>query len=147
MYSHEDKTSYPFRYSPEVISFFNGLHDNGVNVHWLTSWGNDAANQVAPALGFHEFPVAGVKPVDGTGLRCWMFDWWKWAVIRDFTSKPENRNSRVVWVDNDISKTVKNYFKTLSTPKVLTVAPFGTVGLRKDDVKRIEWFLNEDDNT
>jgi hypothetical protein len=80
-----------------VAEFVGGLHTRGVEVMWLTMWGDDANADVCRLLGLPRFPVAGTC-ADGWYDRG---AWWKLQVAVGLFLAD---GTPFVWADDDLRR-------------------------------------------
>jgi len=130
--------TWPITYSPTVVRRLNAIHADGLaEIRWLTTWEDEAASNIAPALGFLDFVVAGVQ-VDHrpTGFG---ESWWKWTVAKAYD--PERQP--LAWVDDDLG--FLGYYEALAwarrRPQTLALAPAAASGLLADDLDTLETWL------
>lgn len=131
------------RYSVELVEAVNALAARpGITMKWLTSWEELAATHLAPAIGLTGGGdwevIAGVEDDDPSN-----FNWWKLDRIRKdlAATKPD----RAVWVDDDIAYDPKTLVWLMSPGlPVLHLSPRTVHGLTRDDVQRINDFLDGD---
>src|SRR5882672_976454 len=80
VYLTPNKTSRGFeiRWAPAVCEFLSTLHDEGVEILWLTTWERSAFEMLGPALGLPTWRLAGqrnyVAEEDG--------GWWKLPIAQ-----------------------------------------------------------------
>ena len=127
----------------EILERLMRLHDRGaVRVEWLTSWQEEAATHLAPALGLPSWPAwtRGAAP-----RREGMFaltDWWKERVVLSALTAGQ----RVIWCDDDIAyrarfATPRNYPNTL-----LVFSPSSGTGLTTADFTELDRWLAHPDS-
>ena len=126
---------------PAVIARINDLHRRGlVEVQWLTTWEDAAAEHFAPAVGLDNFVVNTSRKVrdnvDHEGNPC---EWWKENVVRNFAAASTRR---FVWTDDDIDTEDAETSVSTSYPnRGLYICPAKDFGLTLEDVDQIEDFL------
>ncbi|WP_156251012.1 HAD domain-containing protein [Pseudactinotalea terrae] len=147
--SHEP-TTYPIRYSPAVIGAINALSRAGlVRVVWLTTWGADARDRVAPAVGLDTFEVlpglADLEPYLaelGLTTLAWRSHngrrWWKLAMVYRWLDQYGDRP--VIWTDDDLDPEIKAELRAVRDVPVHLVTPMPRPGLMADHLDAIEAF-------
>lgn len=117
----------------EIIRRFRALTMSGlVEVRWLTSWEQEAADHFAPKVGLPPLrvhTVADSLAPAGT--------WWKQGVVERFLAGSERR---VIWTDDELA----DYGAGVplgEQHRCLVIEPEPTVGLILADLARIEAWL------
>lgn len=147
--------TWPICYSPEVIAHVLRWLDEGVDVQWLTTWGEEANAGLHELLGLPQLPVAGTfgdgeeeswtapsvslaeitpaAPDQLTGR------WWKFDVARAAVRAQPDRP--VVWVDDDldVETDVQDWMRAHC--RCLLVVPNPGLGLTGSDLGGIDDFL------
>lgn len=122
--------------SPSVITRIRALHDAGlVEVQWLTSWEDEAAMVLAPALGLGKYRVHAEPtdvPVDARL-------YWKEKVVRDHAAG----RARFVWTDDEMTYYGSQVSVVADHPEALVIAPDSHVGLTHEHLDLIEAYLNQ----
>jgi hypothetical protein len=126
-------------YRPRLVEFIRDLHESGrVEVRWLTTWCDKAAELLAPELGL---PLTCV--VEGTReLVTGRASWWKAQAATRVLAADDTRP--VIWTDDDLSygnragelEWLRHYPST-----TLLISPDPCVGLTDEQLDRIEEFL------
>lgn len=84
-------------YSPRMVESLNKVAAAPwIDMLWLTTWGERAPRELAPAIGLNgqDWPVVGAD--HQYGRRAQHFDWWKLSAMVDEPPEPS------VWLDDDI---------------------------------------------
>lgn len=132
---HGTTTVYPIHVHPEVIGFVNRVHREGLaEVRWLTTWGRQAAERFAPAVGLDAFEVAAEPPPDGSGRSVWRPDWWKLVAVQAQAA------GRFVFTDDDLGRESRAVLRQLPDPSLL-LSPSPGRGLEDAHLERVETFL------
>jgi hypothetical protein len=121
----------PITWSPSVAGFIRGLHDRGVEIVWLTSWGRSANDVLGPVMGLPEFPVAGGCYVDD--------GWWKLPLAQELYRDLVP----FVWLDDDLKyeKAAVHWLKSLPQGEFLAVSPGTQEGIRPGHIEKITAFV------
>ena len=107
-----------------------------VRVQWLTSWENEAATTLAPALGLPDWPVHTRRtaprwhevPYDDD-------NWWKQRVVLAALEAGE----RAIWCDDDIAyRADQDLLTRLYGHRLLAISPNSATGLTAADLNTIE---------
>lgn len=108
-----------------------------VRVEWLTSWQEDAAVHLAPALGLPGWPVNTRRDAPRWWACPYDTDWWKERVVAARVEAGE----RVVWCDDDIAfRADLDGLRLVGGNRVLPVAADSATGLTVLDLNRVdEW--------
>lgn len=133
--------SYPLVFSTNVVTFINDVSRSGAaRIVWLTTWEQEAATVLAPALGFDEFEVAnrpdGVTVNEHPG---YTLGWWKEVVVRRAYVEGVDQ---IVWTDDDLNKPIRARTKLLMEDQCLLVTPAPVPGLTNEHIGRIRSFLS-----
>jgi hypothetical protein len=129
---------WPILFSPDMIDALNELAGSpDVTFKWLTTWTDDAAKVLSPAIGINgqNWEVLDGDQHAWGGKR----GWWKLDAIRD-TSAPTDGH-RHVWIDDDISAEVEAISWVQSRDDVLAISPSTMQGLTRDDLAQIKAFI------
>jgi len=129
---------WPIQYSPDMLDHLNELADrDDVTFKWLTTWTNDAAKILSPAIGIHgeDWDVLDGDQHAWGGAR----GWWKLEAIRADVeaAKPE----RFIWIDDDLSMESRALEWLATRDEGLGVSPFCSEGLRREDLDAIRAFV------
>lgn len=134
---------FPITFSATLVARINALAErDDVEVYWLTTWAEDAANDLSPALGINgkEWPVAGRPPFrekDGV--------WWKLTAIRGYVEDVIPAGDQVVWVDDDfiVDTEAKEWWQEslAAGQKMLCISPQTHLGITPDEMEKIETFV------
>jgi hypothetical protein len=127
---------WPILFSPDMIAALNDLAQHpDVTFKWLTTWEDDAAKVLSPAIGINGQDWE-VLHGDQHGWRG--RDWWKLHAIRDDAATSEGQ--RFVWIDDDISAEWGAIDWIKSRGDVLAISPSAAQGLTRDDLDQIRAF-------
>ncbi|MBT2537222.1 HAD domain-containing protein [Arthrobacter sp. ISL-69] len=130
---------WPILWAPALIEAFNELAArDDVTFKWLTTWEDDAAKVLSPAIGINgqDWEVLHGEQHSWRGS-----DWWKLQAIRADveTTNPE----RFVWIDDDLSAE-RVALEWLGTrPEGLGVSPSVGQGLTRTSFDTITDFINQ----
>jgi hypothetical protein len=126
---------YSISWSPSVVAFVRAVHDRGVNVQWLTTWGHRANEQLRAALDLPELPVLGEQGA-------FMEDtWWKLVLIQEVY---QSDGVPFVWIDDEIEYDLEavEWLETLPPDQFLAITPDSMIGLDPCDIKRVTAFID-----
>jgi hypothetical protein len=116
----------PLWYAPALIARLHRLLAGGVRGHWLTSWGRDAADHLAPAVGFTgaaDWPVLAAVDTETRADA-----WWKADAVADHLAASDA--DLVVCVDDDIADWHRHAAPSLAgDPRLVTLSPAVDRGL------------------
>jgi hypothetical protein len=127
---------WPILFSPDMVAALNELAAHpDVTFKWLTTWEDDAAKIMSPAIGINGQDW-DVLHGDQHGWRG--RDWWKLQAVRDDAEATDGH--RFVWIDDDISAELEAITWVQGRDDVLAVSPSTMQGLTRDDVKQIKHF-------
>ena len=149
-----DGARWPIIWSPSVVAALLDWHRQGsVELHWLTTWGHDANNELRLLLGLPELPVAGTYQDAGapsvqapTGAAHASVApaapdplsgrWWKYDVVARLVQSEPGRP--LIWVDDDLYR-FNGAFARWATeqPSVTPVRPDPRCGLSPADLDAI----------
>lgn len=144
-YSSVIVRGYRITFNQELIDSLNEMNElENVEFVWLTTWTDNAAIDLAPAIGLKgdwrvlkTDDAAPVYPGDrgATG-------WWKFGAIQD--DLVENPTDRFVWIDDELSSRFgAKEWAYESYPEVsLLISPDDSEGLRPDEVCAIIDFID-----
>lgn len=129
-------------FSPTVIAFINGLvKTETVDVMWLTTWGNQANEDLREQLGLPVLPVAGIQdgyPADG---------WWKLPIAQQIQREAARVGRPVIWTDDDIpyEKAATNWLQSVLSKDargILAIGPRTSDGLTPRHLQKIQQFVD-----
>jgi hypothetical protein len=120
-------------WSPTVTRFILALSARGVEVVWLTSWGQRANDPLGPLMGFPEFPVAGEYQIDS--------GWWKLPLAQNLYRLDP---LPFVWVDDELEHELAalEWLKSLPEEQFLIVAPNPWEGIHPRHIRAIAAFVD-----
>lgn len=122
-------------WSETVAMAIRDLADTpGVEVMWLTTWEDDANEEISPRLGLPTFPVAGTMPSDNRQ------GWWKLDHARALW---KSDGIPFAWLDDDLNfdSEARRFVGGLGDD-ALAVMPKEDDGLTVDDLLAIRAFVN-----
>lgn len=136
-------------YSPQLIASLNDLGNHeDIEFRWLTSWGADASDLIAPAIGLESKGWGIVERQEPTGSRKLSKSdleyWWKLDAFKaDIMMAPIKR---LIWIDPDIDlheDEVDNWMDPYGVLEEdrLYLTPFLGRGLTPRGLKNINDFL------
>lgn len=131
---------WPILYSPDMIDALNELADrDDVTFKWLTTWTDDAAQVLSPAIGIHG-ETWGVLHGD---QHAWggKQGWWKLEAIRADVATSSRGGKRFIWIDDDLSAEREACDWLRARADVLGVSPSISRGLTRGDVESIRAFI------
>jgi hypothetical protein len=122
-------------WSPSVVDVFRVLHERGVDVQWLTTWGEAAKGQLSTTMQLPQFPVLGERGYHETDT------WWKLVLVQAAYAL-----DRVpfVWIDDEIDydPETTEWLETLPPDQFLAVTPDSMTGLDADDIDTVTAFID-----
>lgn len=124
---------FSIRYSLDLVAALNALADRpGVHMHWLTTWEEDAPNDLCPAIGLRgqDWPVLHNHPRHEPTSDAW----WKLHALREHL--PDDR--RAVWIDDDITWATDAREWLRFNPSVRWVSPHVQTGITRKQMRQIE---------
>jgi hypothetical protein len=127
---------WPILFSPDMVAALNELaEDPDVTFKWLTTWEDDAAKVMSPAIGINgqDWEVLHGDQHAWGGKR----GWWKLEAIRDDALVD---GGRFVWIDDDISAEREAIAWVQGRDDVLAISPSTMQGLTRDDLASIKSF-------
>lgn len=132
----------PILYAEELITELNGIAAReNVTVKWLTSWEEEAAHDLAPAIGLNGTEWEVLSGVEFDDPMNW--NWWKLDRIR--ADIKATRPDKVIWLDDDIAFDPKTITWLLSPGlPLLPLSPRVTHGLTRNDLQLIRNFLDSE---
>ena len=133
---------WPVLWSPIVTRRIVGWADQDlVDVYWLTTWLDDANEELAAALGLPRWPVLGTgfstDPALSSGGSA--FGWWKADVVDAFLA--ECSGTPFVWVDDDLRVMGKLQARLRAENDCLLIAPHSNTGLIPRHLDTIQAWL------
>lgn len=131
----DEINGFVINWSPTVTAFLRSLHDKGVEILWLTTWGQLANDHLCEVMGLPHFPVAGE-----------FFDfeyergWWKLPLAQELY---ERDLVPFVWIDDDLSYEIaaRDWFETLPTDSFLAICPGSLEGIHPRHIEKITAFV------
>jgi hypothetical protein len=122
-------------WSPSVVDFVAALHRRGVEVQWLTTWGQAAQGQLSATLKLPQFPVLGEHGFELTET------WWKLDLVR---AAYELDRVPFVWIDDEIDFDFETteWLRTLPADQFLAVTPDSMTGIDAADIETITAFVD-----
>lgn len=121
---------YWIHWSESVCSRLNSLP---VEIHWLTTWQEDANKYIGQELGWPQYPVLS------NIQRTEMLDanWWKLP----YAQKEYDAGHSIIWLDDDIvfSPEALEWLETTDRDRLLTISP--EYGLTHEHLDHIEQWL------
>ena len=126
---------WPILYSPDMVALINDLAAREeVTFKWLTTWEDDAAKVLSPAIGINgqEWEVLHGDQHAWGGER----GWWKLDAIRADVEATDAE--RVAWIDDDIKAEPAAIEWINSRDDVLGISPRTSHGIDREDLERIE---------
>ena len=124
-------------WSPAIVQRIAALHESGaVQVTWLTTWCDDAASLIAPALGLPlDCLVVGTDDHRATDNQTW----WK-----SVTAARVSYRRPLIWTDDDLDYAERNgevdWLRDRDEP-TLAIAPDPRRGITPKFMDRIEAFV------
>jgi hypothetical protein len=156
---HGRRLAMAITWAPAVVERLRGWHEHGlVEIQWLTTWGDDANDELRQLLGLPRFAVAGTytefdlegatadieadahaavalsapDPLSGY--------WWKYDVVRRVLDEHPGRP--VIWADDELHHEFGPFRRWAQEhPDLLPVGPDPLRGLVLDDLDRIQTFI------
>lgn len=125
--------NYQIQYAQELVDWLNTTAARpGVTIVWLTTWEEQAPQELAPALGIH-----GQSWEVLTGdQHAWQGrNWWKLGAIRDHVG--EHQPDLAIWIDDDIKLEREAIYWAAETENVMAISPDPLDGLTHDDLDSI----------
>ena len=94
---------FTLRYKQSIVDKLNEMHDNGINIVWLTDWQLDEGylEKLEEAIGFRKFGRTPAPKREDMEIR--QFDstspvWWKKEAVRSYLASEDI--SKAVWIDD-----------------------------------------------
>ena len=130
---------YPIRWSKELITALNEMADReDVTFKWLTTWTDDAAKILSPAIGINgqDWDVLHGDQHAWGGKR----GWWKLEAIQAdvLSTMPD----RFIWIDDDLSMESAACEWLFSRTNAKGISPFMREGLTREHVEQITAFID-----
>jgi hypothetical protein len=129
----DDAMGYEIQYHREI---FEKLAALPVEIHWLTTWRDDANKWIAPMLGWSDLPVVGREEYDSQ--IAWSNKpsyWWKYITLQNL-----NLQEPFIWVDDEIwGYGIEEIWEDVFDPH-LFITPKGS--LSYSDLDEVERFAN-----
>ncbi|AYR01579.1 hypothetical protein PP639_gp079 [Arthrobacter phage Seahorse] len=132
---------WPILFSPDMVAALNELAERpDVTFKWLTTWTDDAAKVLSPAIGIDGQNWAALHGDQHAwgGKR----GWWKLDAIRDDAQPADGQ--RYVWIDDDISAERQAIEWVQGRPDVIAISPSTVQGLTRDDLEQVKAFIAAD---
>lgn len=126
----------------EIVARMKQLHEtSAAEIRWLTTWCEDAANMIAPALGL---PLDCV--VEGSDdHKARLSGWWKSYAAKRLSDADPDR--ALIWTDDDLTDAERkgevDWLRERTGP-TLAIAPDWRCGLTPKLMRRIESFIDRD---
>lgn len=133
-YRRKKVNSYQIMYAPALVEAINKLSDrDDVTFKWLTTWEEDAARDLSPALGING---QNWQVLTGDQHSFRGSDWWKLeAIQRDVAAtKPE----QFVWIDDDFKDERHAIEWMLDQTNGYPISPSMRDGLTRAHMEEIE---------
>jgi hypothetical protein len=130
--------------APEVVVRIRMIVERyGLRLVWLTTWGREAADVLAPRIRLPRADVLA-PPGDGSRTAARPGDplgrpWWKQQAALEFVAASAPR--ALVWTDDDISDAVRAGLSTAWPHPQLLRAPDPRAGLTTRDLDLVEAFV------
>lgn len=127
-----------------VVARMRELHEtDAVEIRWLTTWCEDAANLIAPALGLPlDCIVEGSDDHKASG-KYGVHGWWKSITAQRITEAEPDRP--LIWTDDDLdyaeTRGEVDWLKARTAP-TLCYAPDPRQGITPKWLQRIEDFIS-----
>jgi hypothetical protein len=130
---------FQIQFSHDMVSAINELASNpDVTFKWLTTWEEDAANVLSPAIGINgqEWEVLSGDQHAWHGR-----DWWKLQAIQNdvLSTTPD----RFVWIDDDISAEREAINWSEGRDNGLWISPDARLGLTSAALAKVVSFAAE----
>lgn len=142
----KDKRIFPIRVSSELVARLNALAERGdVQMHWLTTWQQDAPGVLCPEFDINgrDWTVHYFTDVMGE----WFSDtsgWWKLLIMREqYHTLPEG--DRLVWLDDELrsSRHAREFIFACDRSRLIAIGPVSQNGLSREGMDVIEEFVGE----
>lgn len=123
---------FSIRVSTELVAAINALAAQPhVRMHWLTTWEDDAPNDLCPAIGLNgrDWPVLRRENRhEPTSMA-----WWKFHVIREHLPNGQ----RAIWIDDDLKSDRPAAEWLADNPNVTPVCPRTELGVTRRQMRLI----------
>ena len=124
--------TWPIVYSRTLVGFINELNRTGlVEVHWLTTWQQEARLAFAPAVGLDRF--FAYDEVLDLRTTCW-----KEAVVRETLASTDRP---YLWTDDDLERPIREAMMRDFSRDCLMIRPSFNPGLNDEHLDDIRSFL------
>lgn len=136
-----DGTDYPVLVAQPVVDFVRCVHDAGrAEIRWHTTW-QDQANVLGVRLGLPAFPVHDAPEYAAAGGDGRGVNWWKLPAARRVVA---DEGRALLWTDDDarFNLAVPAARAALAGGRTLVVAPHGSCGLSRRQLREISEFLD-----
>ena len=134
---------WPILWSPELIAELNELAArDDVTFKWLTTWTDDAAKVLSPAIGIkgQEWEVLHGDQHAWGGRR----GWWKLEAIR---ADVEATNPDLfIWIDDDLSMESEALEWVGDSARRVAISPFMREGLTRENIATILELIGADED-
>lgn len=130
---------WPILWAPDLIAALNELADReDVTIKWLTTWTDDAAKVLSPAIGIN----GQDWPVLHGDLHGWRGrTWWKLEAIR--ADVEATSPDKFIWIDDDLSMEREAIEWLDGQAAGLGISPFMSEGLTADNLTQITNYINQ----
>jgi hypothetical protein len=140
-YERQRISGFQITWPTEVIRRMRQLHETGaVEIRWLTTWCDDAAKMIAPALSLPlDCVVEGAADHRSTDHKTW----WKSAVAKRLSDAEPDRG--LIWTDDDLDYAERNGevdWLCERTGPTFAYAPDPRQGITPKALARIEAFID-----
>jgi len=130
---------WPILWAPALINVLNELAAReDVTFKWLTTWQDDAAKVLSPAIGINgqDWPVLHGDQHGWRGR-----EWWKLEAIR--ADVEASAPGKFIWIDDDLSMEGVAIVWLDGQAAGLGISPFMVEGLTRDNVAQITNYINQ----
>jgi hypothetical protein len=131
---------WPILWAPALINVLNELAAReDVTFKWLTTWTDDAAKVLSPAIGINgqDWEVLHGDQHAWGGKR----GWWKLEAIR--ADVMETMPDQLIWIDDDLSMEHDALEWIAGRSEGLAISPFMREGLTRANVEQITAFAGQ----
>lgn len=132
---------YIIHWYTDLVESLNKLAQmENVEIKWLTTWQDKAAQDLSPALGIEGQYWDVLRASDQDDLFDLRNGWWKLhEIIKDVAiHKPD----KVIWLDDDFRHDLSAIEWAEHVGNVLPISPFTDWGMTKEDFNDIIEFIN-----
>lgn len=129
---------WPILFSPELIAELNAIAAlPDVTFKWLTTWTDDAAKMLSPAIGING---QDWEVLDGDQHGWRGRDWWKLQAIQAdvLSTEPD----QFIWIDDDISAERSAIEWVDGRNNGYTISPFTVEALTREHIEEIKALVN-----